>query len=184
MAISVKEVVQAAAELVGRGDLAKEAEAVSPSDEALLLVKCFNLVENEVALDYFPIKKTEELTPLFGKISYTRLSEAPLSIQKITDLSGMGVAFSQTSTYLDFGKYDEPVLITYAIAPKKKTLGGQSDCGEKVSLHMLAYGVAAEYLLACGRYSEASAFDKKYRAALRSAAAERKILTVRARRWA
>ena len=56
--MTVKEVVKLAAENLGRQDLSQMIDAQEEvSEEVVSLLRCFNLVENEVALDYFPPEK-------------------------------------------------------------------------------------------------------------------------------
>ena len=185
MPISVKEVMKTAAELIGADGLAKSVEeGGSSSEELSLLLKCFNLVENEVALDYFPLKKQERFTPSAGKISYTKFAEAPVRILKLTGSSGNSLAFELFFDRIDCKGYSREVEITYAFAPRVKALTDNSDFAGKISVRLLAFGVAAEYLLATNRYAEAAAFEKKYREALLAAANERRKLSIRARRWA
>lgn len=182
MPIAVKEVIQTAARLVGLGDLATETEGPS-SEELLLFLRCFNLVENEVALDYFPLKCTETLTAEDGKIKYTSFSKAPVFIARVTD-HGAELPFEAFPAYLDLKGFCGIAAVTYAYAPAAKEIGGAAEFEGRVSCRLLAYGTAAEFLLACGKFSEAAVFDKKYREALTAAGAPRKKLSVRARRWA
>ncbi len=185
MPISVKEVIKTAAELIGDGDLAKTVEEGSSSSEELsLLLKCFNLVENEVALDYFPLKTCETFTPAGGLIYFTSFSEPPIRLISVTDGGGCPLAYERFFDRIDLHGYGQKVEVTYAFAPVTKTLEGNSDYAGRVSARLLACGVATEYLLAAGRYAEASAFNQKYRDALRAAAEPGHKLTVRARRWA
>ncbi|MBR7186175.1 MAG: hypothetical protein IKD43_01635 [Clostridia bacterium] len=186
MPITVKEVVSLAASLVGRGDLAAEADGGSTeqtSEELLLLVRCYNLVESEVALDYFPLKKREKFIPEAGAVLYERFTEAPVNIVKVTDADGHGIAFEMYPARIELHGYRSEVAITYSFAPQTKALGQDSAFSGKISPRLLAFGVAAEFLLACGRFAEASTFEKKYREALAAAGTARKELKLRARRW-
>lgn len=184
MPISVKEVILTASELIGADGLAKSVEKGSSSSEELsLLLKCFNLVENEVALDYFPLKSRETLSPSGGSIAYTAFAEAPIRVLKVTDSAGRSLPFDLFFDHIDLRGYPRAVEVTYAFAPRTKALADNSDYAGKISARLLAYGVATEYLLATNRYSEAAAFEKKYREALRAANEPGRKLTVRARRW-
>ncbi len=61
--MKVKEVIALAAENLGREDLSSELETLdgAPEGELKSLLRCYNLVENEVALDYFPDRKSTRL---------------------------------------------------------------------------------------------------------------------------
>ena len=185
MPIKVKEVIRLAAELVGRSDLAAEAEKESSlKEELLLFLHCFNLVENEIALDYFPLKRRETLLPENGKLLYTQFSEAPVSVLKVTDTRAHGLPFEAFPTHLDVKGYHGEVAVSYAYAPREKGIADDSDLGGRISARLIAYGAAAEFLLATGRFSEAATFDKKYREALVAANNVRRRLLIRGRRWA
>lgn len=181
MPISVKEVVKTAAGLIGADDLAKEADGVPRSEGLLLLIRCFDLVENEIALDYFPLKRRERFAPSEGKIEYARFSKPPVGILSVTDGSGL-LPFELFPDHIGLRAQGE-VDVTYQYAPVAKTIEEESDLAGRVSVRMLAYGVAAEYLLATARYTEASSFDRKYREALAAANMTRRRIALRARRW-
>ena len=183
MATTVKEILCTAAELIGRGDLAREAEKGSSSSEELsLLLRCYNLVENEVALDYFPLKKQETVNTRTGKIYYTELSQTPVSVIK-AEMKGGEIGFKLYPDYIEVSVSGD-VAVTYVYAPAAKQLAGNAECDARVAARVLAYGAAAEFLVGCGRFTEAAVFDKKYRDALRAAGSVRRTLSVHARRWA
>lgn len=184
MPIQVKDVIATAAGLAGREDLAQAAAEARESEEIDVLVRCFNLVENEVALDHIPLKKRETVSAEDGKIAYAKLSEAPIDILSVRSTSGMDIPFELLPDAIGIGGGAKEAEIVYAFAPRKKELGGTSDYSGKVSERLLAMGAAAEFLLAQGRYEEAAAFEKRFRDAVRAANIVRHKLAVRARRWA
>lgn len=183
--MTVKEVVRLAAEMLGRQDLSETIDALEdePEGEVKLLVRCFQLVENEVALDYFPLKKEEPFAPAEHKVNYTRFSSAPVDVLKVTDGNGKAAEFQirPTHVYLP-GEYDV-VSVTYSYAPAQKTIEDTSDFSGKISARLLAYGVASEFSLACARYQEAAMWEKRFRDALKYANLCRRKLSMRSRRW-
>ena len=182
---TVKEVLMTAAELIGEDGLKKSVgEGSSSSEELSLLLKCFNLVEDELALDYFPLKTCEKFAPADGKIAFTAFSEAPVRVLKVTDAEGGGLPFAVFFDRVEVHGSRGDVEVTYAFAPATKTLEGNSDFSGRVSARLIALGVATEYLLAVNRFGEAAAFEKKYREAIRAAGDPRRKLTARGRRWA
>ncbi len=185
MPIKVKEVLSAAAEMAGMSELAKEIESGGAKEEtAELLVRCFNLIENEVALDYFPLTAKERLPVHNSEIAYASLSHTPINIVSVTSVSGMGIRFDLLTDSIGLREAVSEAIVEYAFAPVAKKLGDASDFEGKISARLLSLGVAAEFMLARGLFSEASVFDKKYREALRAAAVVRHRLALRARRWA
>lgn len=184
MPIPVKDVLKTAAELIGEEELLAEIGREGPSSEGLsLLLKCFNLIENEVAIDYLPLKNSEKLPFEQGELPYTKLSRPPVHLYRVIDAGGYDLRFK---SYPDRIVLEEPVpaaTVVYAYAPHEKTAEDDSDFPSGVSARLFAYGTAAEYLLARGKYREAALFDRKYREALTAAAGVRKKLSMRTRRW-
>ncbi len=175
--ITVKEVMEAAASLVG---LDPNGEGFS--SEKPILLRCCNFIENELALDYFPLVKMEPLTAEEGAILYTAFSEAPIRIFSVFGERGEEKGFCALADRLLV--QGERVNVEYAYAPREKGEGEAAEFSPRISLRVAAYGVAAEYLLSTSRFAEAASFDKKYRDALRAAAQVRKKLTMKGRRWA
>lgn len=184
MAISVNEVIATAAELVSRADVAAKVQENAESDqEVALLVRCFNLVESEIALDYFPLTASEEVVPTGTTVEFAALKNEPVQIVSVKDPSDMGMPFSVTGQSIVLKRSAPRVTVKYMYAPSQKGLGEESELGT-VSARLMALGVASEYLLACGRYEEAAAFEARYHDAVRAANIVRRKLTIPARRWA
>ncbi len=181
MAITVKEVLETAVGLIGRSDIAVEEPA--ESGELLLLVRCFNLVESEIALDYFPLQRTDTFTPKRSMVMFSQFTEAPYKILSVTDEAGREIAYKTTTDYLR-AEGEGDITVTYLYAPRPKGIGDHSDYALGVSVRMFALGVAAEFSLAHGQYAEASAFDSRFRDAIRAAQLVRHKLSLRTRRWA
>ncbi len=181
--MTVKKVLLYAAELAGRSDLGEKLEAGEKDGELDLLLKCYNLVENEVALDYFPLKKRELFVPESGKILFARFAEAPVEVLSVRDCAGGTLEFEVFPEAISLLSAREEVAVTYAYAPKEKQADGVSEYAGKVSFRLLAFGTATEFLLAHGLYAEAAASEKRYREALRAANCVRRRLSIRARRW-
>ncbi len=185
MATPVKDILSAAAESMGRADLAREAEAGSSSSEELsLLLRAFNVIQNEIALDYFPLKAQDNVNVRTGKVPYTQFAEIPVRILRVTlTETGEDVGFEVFPDYVATDVRDL-ITITYEYAPRNKKLTENAAFDPAISVRLLSYGTASEFLVACGRYNEACVFDRKYREALGAAGRQKKAVTLRARRWA
>lgn len=179
----VKDILSLAADLLGRQDLVEELFALdgAPTGELQTLLRCYNLVENEVALDYFPQKTTERLTAAEGKLYYTAFSRSPVEICRILDGAGRSVRFEEFPEHLALS-VSGAVEVTYAYAPEDKEIDGQCEFKD-VSARLLAFGVAGEFCLTAHKYEEAKLWQGRYRDALRSAGIVRHPLSIRARRW-
>ena len=79
----IRDVLILAAESLGRTDLSASirsaySAAVSsgtvPAGETAVLLRCYRLVENEVALDHLPLKAEERMMPSEGYLAFTDFS--------------------------------------------------------------------------------------------------------------
>ena len=149
--------------------------------KAELLLTCFNIVENELALDYFPLLAEDTLVSSGGVIEFSALIKPAVRITKVTDEWGNSVPFQLFPSYLKTqpGK----VCVTYTYAPEKKTSSGASDFSSSISARLIAYGMAAEYTMATGLFEDAAVWDKKYKESIRAAYRLQKCERIRSRRW-
>ena len=146
-----------------------------------LLLTCFNIVENELALDYFPLTAEDTLTSEGGVIEFSTLNKSAIRIIKVTDEWGNSVPYQLFPAYLKTqpGK----VCVTYTYAPEKKDASGASDFSSAVSTRLIADGMAAEYAMATGLFEDAAVWDKKYKDSIRAAYRLQKCKRIRSRRW-
>lgn len=147
-----------------------------------LLLQCFNLVENELALDYIPLMKQEILAVSDGKISYDAFTSDVVRIVKVVDEHGESVPFKLFAAYMEVDA--ERVSVTYAYTPKPKTVTEESDFQAFVSERLFSYGMAAEYCMATGLYEEAVVWDKKYKEGIEAARRLARGGKIASRRWA
>jgi hypothetical protein len=183
---SVKSVVRLAARMIGveemteghfNGSGLEEGERIVQG-----LVNCFNLVENELAVDYLPLVCEETLsTDEAGVIEYALLSKKIAYLIDVRDEWGNRAKEKRMPTHikLEPGRY----VVRYAALPTEKTAEDACEYGAGVSERLLAYGVAAEYCLHKGLYAEHAAWDKKYRDALAAACRSTKGGRLKERTW-
>ena len=189
--MTVKEVVALAAGCLGRDDLIsaldKSASALSADEKLELdsLLRCYNFVENEVALDYCALKKEETVTVSENKIPYSQLSSAPFNIRKVV-CDGYVQRFAAYPSYilLSDGWQGKASVVYDYIPSTKMSFTANSEFSDKdVSARLLAYGVTAQYYLVNGETGRAAVWDKKFRDALRAKNLLRRTATIRSRRW-
>ena len=188
----IRDVLILAAESLGRTDLASAVNtaysaAVSagtaPTGEAAVLLRCYRLVENEVALDHLPLRAEETLTPEDGSLEFSAFSRSPVDVTEVRDARGCKVAYELFPARLKLERHAGAVTVRYSYSPEEPTIDGDTAFSDKVSARLLAFGVAKEYLLSAGRYAEATVWESKFREALQMAGLSRRKLCVRARRW-
>lgn len=183
--MTVKETVLLAADEIGCGDRVREylgSKGETGKKETETLLRCFNLVENEVALDYLPLYAEDEAESETGRVEYSVLGKAAVRVLGVRDEWGNKIPFRLFPDHLRTapGK----VRIAYTYTPEEKGLEDSSDFVLQASPRLFACGMAAEYCLACGLFEEAEVWDGKYRAALAAAYRARPARLLRSRRWA
>ena len=184
--MKVKSVLALAAANLGREDLVAMINdcAGDAFGEIASLLRCYNLVENEVALDYFPLKREEKVCVRGGMIPFARLDYAPVTVLAVEE-DGKPLSFELRPARILLPKSDgeRRVTVVYSYSPKEKRFCDKSEFGGRISCRLLSFGVACEFCLTSGQYAEAATWEKKYREALRAANVLRKRLSVRSRRW-
>ena len=181
--MTVKEVIKEAAEIVGAEKVKAyiDDEVSGGERQTEVLLRCFNIVENELALDYLPLKCEETFQSQTGAIDYAALSKKAVRILSVKDESGNSVPFK---TFPDHLKTQAGVLqVLYSYLPEEKALSGESDFKTLASKRLFAYGVAAEYCLSCGLYEEAAVWDKKYKEAIAAVYKMHPPKRIASRRW-
>lgn len=183
--MKVKEILEWASVELGVWETVKayingEANDVG-EQETTRLVTAYNLVENELALDYFPLIKAETFENAEEGVAFARFANDPVRILRVKAFeSGEEVPFTLfTDRLVAKGK----VTVEYRYVPEAKATGDACEVGEKVTKHLLVYGVLANYLASVGEYVQASAWEKKYKTAMVLAQGISKGKTMGSRRW-
>ena len=182
--MKVKEIVLAAANALGIEEgvtlyFAGTDQAYQKEGERLLA--CFNLVENELALDYLPLHAEDVFETETGRLEFAAFKFAPVRIVRVMNEIGESVRFSVFPEYLktEVGK----LTVRYTYTPNEKGIGGESDYVLHVSERLFVYGILAEYCLGEGMFEEASIWDKKYKDAIKAACKEVPCTRLKSRRW-
>lgn len=181
--MTVKEILLASAELLQLDDVVAQLRGTGEESEKTdVLLQCFNLVENELALDYLPLYAETEVETETGVVNYTSLPHAVVRILRVQDEGGNALSFKLFPSYIkaSCGK----LKIGYTYAPTAKTLLGSSDYVLQASVRLFAYGIAAEYTLLTGMFEESAVWDKKYKDAIEAAYRSCPCRVLRSRRWA
>lgn len=183
--MKVKDIVIKAAALLGGADEVKTYLAGSSTNgraKAELLLSCFNIVENELALDYIPLIKEESFTTADGEIDYASFSEDVVRILEVRNTRGAKIPFRLFASYMETDP--DTVTVRYAYTPKEKTATDESDFRAEISERVMAFGTAAEYCTAIGVYEDARVWDKKYKEGIEAARSIGVKKKMPSRRWA
>lgn len=95
----VRKIMETAAALAGRGDLAdflggkRVADVSAAQRDAETMLRCFNLAENEAASDYLPLV-AQQTFPSGGPAAFGDFEKPPLEILWVKDGTGRKLPFS------------------------------------------------------------------------------------------
>ena len=182
--MKVKDVILLAATLLGCEEDVRyyiEDEDEEYAQKAEMLLHCLHLVENELALDYFPLVAEQEVRADSGKIVFSNLSKDIVRVIKVMDENENSMAYQLFPSYLM--TQAGTVKVVYSYTPSQKDWDENIDFTLYVSQRLLAYGIAAEYCTAMGRLEEANIWDEKYKDAIEAAYKVQSGGTMPSRRW-
>lgn len=186
--MTVKEMLGNAARLVGEKDVSDFLSDAVPDDRAYaeesatLLKHCYDVVVDELACEYLPLKKTESFDVSGGKIPFCDFSEKPIAIDCVKDGNGNKLAYSTIIDCLEVNA--RKVSVTYGFKPKPQDLADEAYYADGIiGEHVLSYGIAAEYCLERGRLSDAEIWNAKYAGALKARLAEKRRLKIKVGKW-
>lgn len=181
--MKVKDVLSLAADCLGREDLSASLLASSSATgEALNLLRCYNLIENELAVDYFPLQYEEEVCPNQGEIAYSSLGKQCAEILSV-ECEGEKIAFRETDGGISLEKTLPRATVRYLYIPQRKELTADAETDKKVTARLMAFGISSEFCLSRGQFSEAAIWERKYQDAVRAADCKRRRKKMRSRRW-
>ena len=183
----VKEILSLSAELLDDCDLKTYIETGACNDEEsakqnyVLLLKCYNLVADEISREYFPLSTVETFTPDNGVILYENFTFNPVLIKSVTTLDGNK---ADCKIHLVRIFTNSTVKVEYAYSCPERSYNDISDFTlTKVSKRVLAYGVVVEYCLIKGMFEEAVMWRDKYNSGLSACLSVRKIPKIKNRMW-
>lgn len=150
-------------------------------EEIASIIKCINMIISEIASDYIPIKKVEQVQAVNGAISYERLSKKLINLKKVTK-NGMKIGAKMYPSEIIT---DESGLVEveYCYIPNEVGLGDTVELLPQVTLMLLTNGVLGEYCLLLGRYEDSMLYDKRYREMLKVASRVTKEIKLKPNRW-
>lgn len=116
------------------------------------LLNCFNLVENQMAMDYFPLYKTHQCDS--KTVYYSEFEYNPIRI------ISCNCKFKVHEEYIESKDIINEIIYSYA--PNKKDFS--DECTYNIEfLDCYVYGIISEFLLRHMFYDEASYWNEKYK---------------------
>lgn len=146
------------------------------------LLKCLNLVYQDLTRDYLPLETVEDISFTDGKFEYKNLSLVVRDIIKIEDKYGFGHSFKCFPTFVQADVVD--AKITYTYEPQDLVLFDEINVfAGKLSERILAYGVAMEYFFLSSLSDEAAVWENRYISSLENALRKKSNIIMPKRRW-
>ena len=155
----------------------------SQQKEINILLRCLNLVYNQIATDYIPLIQTEKVVSINGEILFNSLSKKILDIKRIEDKCKLRVNYK---LYPDRIKtINCEVYITYTYEPNElqELTSTMETFSEKLTERVMAYGVAMEYSFISGLHDDASIWETRFKDGLLIASRKKSEMRLPSRRW-
>ena len=148
-----------------------------------LLINATNLVCNQIASEYYPIKQTKIISTSNGMVSYSTISTTPIVDILSVKINDIDVSYQCYPTYLktQAGTLD----ICYASSPSVATsISSNIDFyNYRINERVIAYGVVAEYHFINGNYDDATICDNRFKNSLNSVIRPKREIKVKERLW-
>jgi hypothetical protein len=168
--------------LCGRQEDLNEEELKEAQKDKELLLRCANLVVNEIASEYVHLNAFQTFRTENGHIPYSLFEKQPADITAVhKEGSCCRFKLYPCEIITESGTVD----VFYRYLPQNKAADGVLDFEEgKINQRIIAYGTAAEYCIIKGMYEEGVVWDKRYKDSLSCALKISKPITLAARKWA
>ena len=188
--MNVKEIIKLSATYLQLEDVLKlqvlDGEEESPTELTIknyeLLLKAVNLVQEEIASDYIPLNKEENIEIIYEEILFSSLSERIIQVISIKNEINQEVKYKlfPDSIKLKNGNYN----IIYKYMPNAITINDNfAPFSNKITERVVAYAVAGEYALINGLFDEATTWKQRFEEAMKVATSKKSPITILSRRW-
>lgn len=168
--MTVKEILKLVCSFVGEKDILNKFETgdsdftAREEQKVGSMVKCFNLVMQEIASDYLPQLTKEEINVENSILNFSDLSKFVVNIYEIKNRFGMNLKFRLFSNYVEIeGKAK---TIVYSYLPDEKSLEDEVEFSCGLTARVVAYGIASEFLLIEGISEDAEIWEERFKESL------------------
>lgn len=151
--------------------------------ELNILLRCLNLVYNQIATDYIPLIHTEKIATINGEFLLKNFDKKIIDIKKVEDKFGIKTTFK---LYPDkILTINGEISITYTYQPEEliNINSEMESFSEKVSERVMSYGLAMEYSFISGLYDDALIWEKRFKDGLKIASRNKSDMKLPPRRW-
>ncbi len=168
--MTVKEILKLVCEFVGEKELMAKLQAevlsVEQREQEKLdcMVRCFNLVNQEIASDYLPFLTREEVDAQGPILNFSTLKKTVVNIYEIKNKFGVSLKFKNYPNFVEVS--GKPKTVTYSFLPDELSLDDEVEKNCGLSARVYAYGVASEYLLIMGVGDDAEIWETRFKDSL------------------
>ena len=143
-----------------------------------LIISCINSVVCEIATEHLFLKETESIEVGGGEFELANLSKSFHKLVKVNTTKKYSV--KNEKLYIQDGRYD----VTYYYIPDEYGFEDEiTEFSGRLSIYALCFGVAGEYCLISGNYSESEMWNSRFESAMQSAKRGVKIPNLKERKW-
>ncbi|PKK95973.1 MAG: hypothetical protein CVV59_00870 [Tenericutes bacterium HGW-Tenericutes-4] len=188
--MNVKEIIKLAATYLQLDDVLKMSiiggDEDEPSEQTQknfdLLFKAVNLVYEEIACDYIPLKHQEIVEVTERNILFSSLDKKIMQVLSLKNMDEQNVKYILFPNYIKVpnGTY----LLDYSYIPSVVTVEDNLETfSNKVSERVVSYAVASEYALINGLFDEATTWKKRFEDAIKVVATKKSLIKLPTRGW-
>ena len=142
-----------------------------------IVVSCINEVLCDISTDYLMLETTETIDVKEGTFDLANLSKVFYKMISFVPLNEYKIEYN--NLLVKDGKYK----ITYNYLPEIVGLDDDIVYDNRLTIYGLCYGVAKEYCLVCGNYSESEMWESKFISAMQIAVRKSGTVFLKQRRW-
>lgn len=185
--MKVKDIIKIACDYIGCDDIVSKLELSEPNlsenqqKTVNNLVKCLNLVQNEIATEFIPLSTIEEVKAQDFKVLYSSFSKKPIAIVDARDKFYRRVRFRAFADYLMI--YAASAKVKYYYQPAEITSCEQDLTEALVPMRTYAYGVVREYYLQQSLSDEADIFEVRFKDSIEVFSRKKNQICMPRRRW-
>ncbi len=147
------------------------------------LIKCCNLVVNQIATEYYTFKDKKKVSSTNGKINYSSISFYPIVDIIKVKRGGVDVKYVCHSTYLEVPVGEIEVEFAFTPSPATMVSSNIELYNYKINPRVIAYGVVAEYYYINGIYDDATIWDNRFKTSLNGIVRPKKDVIIKSRLW-
>lgn len=173
--MTVKDIIKLVCEFVGEKEILSKLNATSeqltemefsPREQEKIdvMVRCFNLVNQEIASDYLPFLTKENIDVKENILNFSTLQKELVNVYEIKNGFGISLRFKLFPTYAQISGHAKTIVYSYL--PDNKLLTDEIEKVNGLSARIYAYGVASEFLLIEGMSDDAEIWEDRFKQSL------------------